>query len=171
MSTNKTEQEDGCEDKIEDATHYNTDSSSGNELLESDFPPPVQYIRRNSSTSNFTPVDSPTPGTFPLGPLLPRVRSFPVISCIDFEKSVGELNGPQQQSSHSDKLTQRKLKLQSPGLPMSQSMPNLRNIRALYNRGVAKSLRDPPEVPASTPATTTCQKSDQEIFDSLLCGL
>jgi hypothetical protein len=120
------------------------DSEEEDQYFESGLPPPSPFNRRGSSGEGI--------GAFP-DSRLPRSISVDQLygmkdrvgddesrfsPGIDFLRAKGSLLMPTA-TPESDVFAERKKKLTS--RVMTMSMPDMRNVRAMYNQGIGKSMR------------------------------
>ncbi len=128
------------------------DSSDGAETVfcaVSGFPPPQPYLRRTPTPTKVNAILSRSFGS------LTRVNSLPSMEVSGLENS-----------PTIDVFAQRKKMFHSGASVSSQSMPDLRTVRSLYNRGVALELRKEKALLGKSPEK--CDKFDDAQYDMLL---
>lgn len=169
---------------------YDSTDSEKEEYVDSGLPPPSPYMRRDSR-AGFGTAGSPSPG-IPNRAVMNRVSSMPSIASaasfsgslneISFRKKVhthqsaGASEEPEQlggnlgtgTSASADIFAERKKKLQS--AVMTQSMPEIRDIRSLYNKGIGKSMRSRSNS-SSKPPPSPPLAFDSDVFDTLLADM
>ena len=150
------------------------------EYVDSGLPPPRSYTRRNSRTNiefERSITDHPTRSTLSRAHSMPALQPFDESHCTETtgeadlaNASETEKNKPgasQNNTGEYDLFQERKKKLRTP--VMAQSMPEIRNIRALYNRGVGKAIHD---ICLEANCTVTDAPAfDGQAFDQLMAGL
>jgi hypothetical protein len=150
--------------------------SEKEEYVDSGLPPPSPYLRRPGSCG----IGEPTPGVAKRammnrsfgGSLNDVALAMKDLSHLTVADETSDKNGPARVVSKApapavDVFAERKKKLQS--AVMTQSMPELRDVRALYNKGIGNELRN--RSMKNTPPPTPPSTFDNEIFDSLLTDL
>ena len=150
--------------------------SEKDEYVDSGLPPPNPYIRRSfRSNLQFGVASMSRISSVPVMPTFNQSGIFDTTieaNTKAFEnESAGVRPNPSPSISETDKFAERKKKLQSAA--MTRSMPELRDVRALYNRGIGKSIRNQSlamEELEETPKQTTTLEED-EVLDKLLAGL
>jgi hypothetical protein len=135
-----------------DSTHavnLSDSESEKEEYMDSGLPPPCPYVRRKAE-----------PDEDQIKPLIQGVQSLSarnLRSCLQLSEdldtpscllaSAGSAKITAGGASETDIFAERKKKLQS--RVMTQSMPEIRDVRSLYNRGIGQSIGHRPMAVAS----------------------
>jgi hypothetical protein len=144
--------------------------SEKEEYIDSGLPPPCPYVRRKSDQEDSQ-----------IRPSMPRQFSSAKNLMVHLQLSEQDLDTSNrlpesantaktstEGASEIDVFAERKKKLQS--RVMTQSMPEIRDIRSLYNRGIGKSISHK-AVAADAEAKSSRPHLDNGAFDSLFTDL